>query len=185
MSTRNLKRPTRATPEWSAMERRSIVIPALAVLALGVAGCDRTSDAAAAAAVRSDGLAAVDMVVYKSPTCGCCDLWVDHAEEHGFSVETVDVVEYDELVATKREHGVAMDLGSCHTTLVGGYVVEGHVPGHVIRRLLDERPDIHGLAVPGMPIGSPGMEGPGARPYQVIAIGTDGSRSVYETVDPR
>lgn len=167
------------------MERRSILIPAIAVLALGVAGCDRTADAGAAAAARSDELATADMVVYKSPTCGCCDLWVDHAEEHGFSVETVNVVEYDELVATKREHGVDMDLGSCHTTLVGGYVVEGHVPGHVIRRLLDERPDIHGLAVPGMPIGSPGMEGPGARPYQVIAIGTDGSRSVYETVDPR
>lgn len=169
------------------MEPRSIIIPALAVLVFGVAACDRPSDAgsAAAAAARSHEVADADMVVYKSPTCGCCDLWVDHAEEHGLSVEAIDIVEYDELVATKREHGVDMDLGSCHTTLVGGYVVEGHVPAQVIRRLLDERPDIRGLAVPGMPIGSPGMEGPGARPYQVIAIGTDGSRSVYETVDPR
>jgi hypothetical protein len=77
-----------------------------------------------------------------------------------------------------------MDLGSCHTSVIGGYVVEGHVPAHVIRRLLDEQPPIRGIALPGMPIGSPGMEGPGARPYQVIAIARDGSRSVYEVVDP-
>jgi hypothetical protein len=162
-----------------------LVLP-LAILALtaGFVACDRAPEARAAHVPDPAELTDADMVVYKSPTCGCCDLWVDHARDHGFSVTTVDLVEYDALVAKKREHGVAMDMGSCHTTLVGGYVVEGHVPAHVIQRLLDEQPDIRGLAVPGMPIGSPGMEGPGARPYQVIAIGLDGSRSVYETVDP-
>jgi hypothetical protein len=97
----------------------------------------------------------------------------------------VDLDGYDALVQKKREHGVDWDLGSCHTTLVGGYVVEGHVPAHVIARLLEERPDIRGIAVPGMPIGSPGREGPNARPYHVIAIGHDGARTLFETVDPR
>jgi hypothetical protein len=167
------------------MQPRLFATAALVALAVGAAACDRTPDSRAAASLHAAQLQDADMVVYKSPTCGCCDLWVDHAEEYGFTVATVDIVEYDALVAKKREHGVAMDLGSCHTTLVGGYVVEGHVPATVIQRLLHERPDIHGLAVPGMPIGSPGMEGPNPRPYNVIAVGHDGSRTVFETVDPR
>jgi hypothetical protein len=166
--------------------RTRIILPALtaaAVLALGA--CDRAPEARANQSIDPAALADSEMVVYKSPTCGCCDLWVDHAEEHGFNVTSVDIIDYDLLVAKKREHGIDMDLGSCHTTLVGGYVVEGHVPAHVIQRLLEERPDIHGIAVPGMPIGSPGMEGPNPRPYQVIAIGHDGARTVYDIVDPR
>jgi hypothetical protein len=166
------------------MNTRILLSMGVAAMALAVGGCNGTSDAAAAESARLAEQAGADMVVYKSPTCGCCDLWVDHVEEHGFTTATVDLVEYDELVAKKREHGIAMDLGSCHTSVIGGYVVEGHVPAHVIRRLLDEQPPIRGIAVPGMPIGSPGMEGPGARPYQVIAIARDGSRSVYEVVDP-
>jgi hypothetical protein len=167
------------------MVPRFFIAAALAALTTGVVACDRTPDADAAAVTRAAEMDGFDMVVYKSPTCGCCDLWVDHAQEHGFRVATVDLVEYDALVDKKREHGVAMDLGACHTTLVGGYVVEGHVPAPVIQRLLDEKPDIRGIAVPGMPIGSPGMEGPNPRPYDVIAIGHDGSRSVFETVVPR
>jgi hypothetical protein len=167
------------------MGTRILFATAVAALAMGVAACNGTPEANAAATLRAAELEGFDMVVYKSPTCGCCDLWVDHAEEHGFSVAAVDIVEYDALQGKKREYGVDMDLGSCHTALVGGYVVEGHVPAPVIQRLLDERPDIHGLAVPGMPIGSPGMEGPNPRPYHVIAIARDGSRSVYETVEPR
>jgi hypothetical protein len=166
------------------MKQRTLVPLAALGLAFVVAGCTDSGEARAPAAQRTAELAGADMVVYKSPACGCCDLWVDHAQEHGFSVATVDLVEYDDLVAKKRKHGIDMDLGSCHTTLVGGYVVEGHVPAHVIQRLLEEQPRIRGLAVPGMPIGSPGMEGPNARPYHVIAIGRDGSRTIYETVDP-
>jgi hypothetical protein len=151
---------------------------------LGLAACGGTSDAAMTESARLADAAGADMIVYKSPTCGCCDLWIDHVEDHGIRTTSVDIIEYDALADKKREHGVDMDLGSCHTAVIGGYVVEGHVPAHVIQRLLDERPDVRGIAVPGMPIGSPGMEGPGARPYQVIAIGKDGSRQVYEVVDP-
>jgi hypothetical protein len=166
------------------MNTRTVLLMAVASLALSAGACTGTGDAAVAESARLAEQAGADMLVYKSPYCGCCDLWIEHVEEHGFSTATVDLVEYDEQVAKKREHGVDLDLGSCHTAVIGGYIVEGHVPGHVIRRLLEEQPRIRGLAVPGMPIGSPGMEGPGARPYQVIAIGTDGSRSVYEVVDP-
>lgn len=158
---------------------------AIVALAVGIGACERTPDAHAAETLDLSLVSDTSMVVYKSPTCGCCGLWVDHVRDHGFEAETVDIVAYDDLVAKKREHGIEMDLGSCHTTLIGGYVVEGHVPAHVIHRLLSERPDIRGIAVPGMPIGSPGMEGRDPRPYQVIAIAHDGSRSIFETVDPR
>jgi len=157
----------------------------LVALVIGTSACDRTPDAHAAEPLDMSLLSDTAMVVYKTPTCGCCDLWVDHVREHGFQVETVDIVEYDAFVAMKREHNVDMDLGSCHTSLIGGYVVEGHVPADIIHRLLSERPDIRGIAVPGMPIGSPGMEGPNPQPYQVIAIAHDGSRSLFDTVDPR
>lgn len=124
------------------------------------------------------------LVVYKSPTCGCCGGWVDHMRENGFEVATVDVPEYDALARKKAESGVPNDLGSCHTATLAGYTVEGHVPARVVRRLLRERPDVRGIAVPGMPIGSPGMEGPNPKPYDVIAFRKDGSRVVYETVYP-
>ena len=114
-------------------------------------------------------------VVYKSPTCGCCSAWVDHLREQGFDVEANDVAD---VAQYKREHGVPYDLGSCHTAVIGGYVIEGHVPAADIRRLLAERPDIAGLAVPGMPSGSPGMPGP-AQSYAVIAFDRDGNQQVY------
>lgn len=136
--------------------------------------------AADAAVAAADG----QVVVYKSPTCGCCGGWVDHMRESGYDVATVDVQEYAALAAKKAEHGVPNDLGSCHTAVVDGYTVEGHVPASVIAKLLRERPDIRGIAVPGMPVGSPGMEGPNPQPYDVIAFRQDGSRVVYESVYP-
>lgn len=114
-------------------------------------------------------------LVYKSPTCGCCSAWVDHLREQGFDVEARDVAD---VAQYKLEHGVPYDLGSCHTAVIGGYVIEGHVPAANIRRLLAERPDIAGLAVPGMPSGSPGMPGP-AQSYAVIAFDRDGNQQVY------
>lgn len=120
--------------------------------------------------------AGTEMLVYKSPTCGCCELWVDHAEAHGFEVTVEDVLD---LRPVKAEHGVTPELASCHTTLVDGYVIEGHVPADVIAQLLEERPDIRGLAVPGMPVGSPGMEGGTPEPYDVVAFDRDGNTSVY------
>lgn len=116
--------------------------------------------------------------VYKSPTCGCCSKWVAHLRSHGFVVRTTDTDAVDEL---KTKHGVPRRARSCHTALVGGYVVEGHVPAADVQRLLKERPAIAGIAVAGMPIGSPGMEVPGVKnqPFDVVAFTKDGSTKVF------
>jgi len=116
------------------------------------------------------------VVVYKSPTCGCCGKWVDHLRDNGFQVMVKDRAD---MVPVKDELGVPFGLRSCHTAKVGGYVVEGHVPADQVKRLLDEKPDVAGLAVPGMPMGSPGMEGPRKDPYEVIAFRRDGGTRVY------
>ena len=120
------------------------------------------------------------MTVYKSPTCGCCKLWVDHAQKNGFTVKTVDS---DDLVGVKRELGVPQRLSSCHTVVIGQFLLEGHVPAADVKRLLRERPaGVRGLAGPGMPVGSPGMEqGPAANydRYDVIAFTASGATSVF------
>ena len=116
------------------------------------------------------------VTVYKSPTCGCCSEWVTHLRSAGFDVETENV---QNLVAVKLEHGISAGLGSCHTALIEGYVIEGHVPAEDIQRLLEERPDIAGLSVPGMPVGSPGMEGPNPVPYDVLAFDSQGNVEVF------
>ena len=119
---------------------------------------------------------AADIVVYKSPTCDCCGKWVEHMEKAGFSV---DVENMHDVAPIKREFGVPGRMQSCHTAKVGDYFVEGHVPADLVERLLADKPDIKGLTVPGMPMGSPGMEGPRKDPYKVIAIGKDGRARVY------
>jgi len=112
---------------------------------------------------------AVEMTVYKSPWCGCCEAWIDHLRANGF---TVAVKEQEDLDPVKRAFGVPAAMESCHTAVVDGYVIEGHVPAADIKRLLAERPQARGLAVPGMPAGSPGMEQGGQRdPYEVILFG--------------
>ena len=135
-----------------------------------------TPDAALVADIAAE---APEMHVFKTATCGCCSLWVQHMRDAGFSVVAEDVLD---IVSVKRMSGVDADLHSCHTALVDGYVVEGHVPADVVAKLLAERPDIAGIAVPGMPIGSPGMEGPNPQPYDVIAFSKDGGRSVFAHV---
>jgi hypothetical protein len=117
-----------------------------------------------------------EITVYKSPTCGCCAKWVSHLEENGFEVETSDMAN---VTPMKQRLGVPQALSSCHTAVVGGYVVEGHVPADLIKRLLDEKPEVVGLAVPGMPTGSPGMEGPNPKSYDVIAFKKDGGQEVF------
>lgn len=121
-----------------------------------------------------------DVTVYKSPTCGCCAEWVAHLRRHGFRVKVEDVAD---LQPIKARYGVPAPLQSCHTGLVDGYVVEGHVPADLIERLLRERPLVVGLAVPGMPVGSPGMEVPGARAdrYQVVTFDRSGRTGVFAT----
>lgn len=121
--------------------------------------------------------------VYKTPTCGCCSKWVDHLKANGFAVRTTDL---DDLDAIKKKHGVPVDLGSCHTAVVGGYVIEGHVPATDVRRLLKQRPRIAGIAVPSMPAGSPGMEVPSGKvqAYRVLAFENDGKTSIYASHGP-
>ena len=120
---------------------------------------------------------ASEVTVYKSPTCGCCTKWVDHMQANGFRVKAIDT---EDVVKHKLANGVPYELGSCHTAMVGGYVIEGHVPASDIKRLLKERPPVRGLAVPGMPIGSPGMEqGAHKQRYDVLTFDKQGKTAVY------
>lgn len=116
--------------------------------------------------------------VYKTPTCGCCTKWVEHLRAHGFTVRTTDVASLAEIKARQR---VPPHVQSCHTAVVNGYVVEGHVPARDVRRLLTDRPAVVGLAVAGMPTGSPGMEVPGraAQAYNVLAFDKHGKTEVF------
>ena len=146
------------------MRNRPLVGIALSVLGLALA----------AGTPRAEGPAPVEIEVYRTPTCGCCGKWVDHLRGAGFRVAVHNL---DDLSAVKAAYRVPRELASCHTGLVDGYVVEGHVPASDIRRLLRERPEVRGIAVPKMPLGSPGMEHPDPRrhqPYSVLAFGDDG-----------
>ena len=121
------------------------------------------------------------VTVYKSPTCGCCGKWVEHLRQAGLQVE---VRETGNLDAVKQRLGVSRKLGSCHTATVGGYIVEGHVPAAQVQRLLREKPPVAGIAVPGMPVGSPGMEGPGGKPYQVVSWRKGGTVEMVSVEQP-
>lgn len=157
----------------NAKRKRTIGLVA-AVVVLAASG-------GAALAVKQPAAAAgPEITVYKSPTCGCCTAWVEHLRENGFDVNAQDT---DQLARIKADHGVPRGLQACHTAVVDGYIIEGHVPAEVIRRFLDEAPDAAGLAVPGMPVGSPGMEVPGRpdEPYDILAFDRDGKTSVYES----
>ena len=117
--------------------------------------------------------------VWKDPNCGCCHLWLEHLQAHGFAVQIHDVGN----TAARKRLGMPEKLGSCHTARVGGYVIEGHVPAADIQRLLREKPQALGLAVPGMPIGSPGMDGPEYKgrkdAYAVLLVQRDGSTRTF------
>jgi hypothetical protein len=152
------------------MDRRDFLLTAL--------GAVSVSTVAARAATAQQQLPA--MTVYKDPNCGCCANWVDHARKAGFTVRVSDT---SDLAGVKRELGVPGRLASCHTVVVGSFLVEGHVPADDVKRLLREKPaGVRGIAVPGMPIGSPGMEqGPpsGYQRYDVLAFTADGKTSVF------
>jgi len=116
------------------------------------------------------------ITVYKSPTCGCCSKWVRHLQDNGFEVEAID---RKDMNSVKSAAGIPRQLASCHTAIIDGYVIEGHVPAVDIRRLLKERPDVAGLTVPGMPMGSPGMEGPRQDKYNVLTFTRSGDTTIF------
>jgi hypothetical protein len=163
------------------MSKQAISITAVTLLV--------SSALAASLGLFSSRLHAQEVTVYKSPNCGCCNKWVEHLRENGFTVEPRDVVNLNRI---KLDNGITPETASCHTAFVGDYVVEGHVPADAIRRLLAERPDIKGITVPGMPVGSPGMEpaghtghdhdhGHGGARYQILTFDADGNTTVYAT----
>lgn len=119
------------------------------------------------------------MTVYKSATCGCCKNWVEHMKANGFDVKAIDV---DDIDKVKRDHGVPAAAESCHTGIVNGYVVEGHVPADAVMKMLKEKPAIAGIGVPGMPMGAPGMEMPNGQkePYTIVAFDKAGKTTVYQ-----
>ena len=153
----------------------------LAIMA-GLSACAPTTGAPVAVVAAVEQSAEVHglpvALVHKSPTCGCCGLWVDHLKEAGFQVE---VRNSEDVMPVKQRLGVPYGKGSCHTAEIAGYFIEGHVPAEDIKRLLAEKPDAKGLVLPGMPMGSPGMEGPEgtARPYTVELVGRDGTTSPF------
>lgn len=134
--------------------------------------------------VATQATATATVEVYKSPTCGCCDKWIDHMRDHGFTVKTHDVGNKE----IRKKSGISETVGSCHTALVNGYAIEGHVPAPDVIRLLKEKPKAIGLAVPDMPHGSPGMEGSRSDPYNVLLLKernqTRMDSTIYNRYDP-
>jgi hypothetical protein len=121
--------------------------------------------------------AGLEITVYKSPTCGCCNKWVKHLEDNGFDVKAKNVTD---VIPYKIKYGVTPQLASCHTAVVDGYTIEGHVPASDIKRLLREKPALQGISVPQMPVGTPGMEqGDRKDPYQVISFDRDGRTGIF------
>ena len=129
---------------------------------------------AAAFSAAAQTLPTVEM--YKNPYCGCCGQWAEHLRKNGFQVVAHDV---EDITAKRASLGMPARLGSCHTAKVGGYLLEGHVPAADVRRLLKEKPRALGLAVPGMPAGSPGMDIPNSPPYETLLVAKDGGTTVF------
>jgi hypothetical protein len=118
------------------------------------------------------------ITVYKDPGCGCCKKWIEHLVRHGYRVDAKDTRDMTEI---KRTLGIPEGVTACHTAVVNGYLIEGHVPADDIARLLTEKPKVAGLAVPGMPMGSPGMDGPVTQHYQVLSFDKNGKTKVFAT----
>ncbi len=174
-------------------------LPLALILALGLSACGGSADAdttdpqdvppSVATSMDAETHAAATptdanpetLHVYKTATCGCCGKWVEHMQANGFEVE-VHELSQAELYDTKTEKGIGPDLQSCHTAEIAGYLVEGHVPADDLKRLLKEKPEgVKGIAVPGMPVGSPGMEMPDrpAEAYDVVTFDASGDTEVF------
>ncbi|MBK9978146.1 MAG: DUF411 domain-containing protein [Gemmatimonadetes bacterium] len=162
------------------MKRPSIILLSAFALVFTLAGASAARDGADLRPLSAPSGAKTVIQVYKSPTCGCCTSWVEHIRDSGFQAEVIDVTDVA-LQQRKSKLGVGPRLASCHTAIVNGYVVEGHVPAADIKRMLSEKPAIIGIAAPGMPVGSPGMEVPGGRKdtYDVVAFSKGGATRVF------
>lgn len=166
------------------LSRRALMGGMVALAGVAVAGCSKSREIAdssprTSAGDRTPGAVPASMTVYRDPNCGCCEAWAGLARQAGYSVNLVDRAD---MPAIKRQLGIPKQLASCHTARVGDYVIEGHVPLAAVQRLLRSKSrDIAGLAVPGMPRGSPGMEMPGGAgdPYQVMAFDKSGRITVF------
>lgn len=153
------------------MTKMRFIVAGTAIAALAVA--------AGVAAQPKPVSSRIAAVVYKTPSCGCCSVWVEHLRANGFQVETKDVSS-DQVRAVSKAAGLPEDGTSCHTAKIGNYVVEGHVPASDIHRLLKEKPAVAGIAAPGMPMGSPGMDQGGAKEaYDVVSFTKDGKMTVF------
>ena len=148
------------------------------VLALGSALFALALTTGASAPSVKPTLKETKITVYKDPGCRCCKNWIDHLIKHGYGVDAKDTPAMAEV---KRTLGVPDALTSCHTAVVNGYLIEGHVPAADIARLLKQKPKVVGLAVPGMPMGPPGMEGPASQHYQVLSFDKNGKTKVFAT----
>ncbi len=160
-----------------------LAVAAVAILAMGCSNAaDTTKETSQTNSAHVAESAAVQMkpevVMYKPPTCNCCTGWAEHLQRAGFKVV---IHKRDDMQAIKAEHGVTRKLASCHTAIVDGYVIEGHVPAADVERLLKERPDIVGLTAPGMPQKAPGMQSPGLPPrgYEVLAFNKSGTTTLF------
>ncbi len=153
------------------MQNRSIILTRRSALAIFTAGLVLPTFSALAQSPA--------ITVHKDPNCGCCTGWVRHLKDAGF---VVTVEETADLRAVRKRLGVPTDLAACHTAEIGGYVIEGHVPALALRQLLEKRPAAVGLAVPGMPAGSPGMEGGTPRKYDVVLFGPSGRQSFLQFI---
>ena len=170
---RNAQRKVRSK-ERKALPLVLVIAAAVAAVVMGAVWLSAPSTTRAEAA---------DVVVYKRPSCTCCNAWVAHLRDHGLNVETIAVTE---TTVAQAELGVPQSLAACHTAKAGDYWIEGHVPADLVKQLLDEQPsDIRGLAVPGMPVGSPGMEGANPQPYSVFRVTTAGETEEYVTREGR
>ena len=171
-STPRALRPARGVRSATSMSRRQWIVVAAggAALALGGERWWRLRNPRVLDANRTP------IVVYASPSCVCCHAWMNHMTDNGFDVAKELVSDVSPL---KKRYGVPESLWSCHTAVVGGYIIEGHVPADLVQKVMTERANIVGLATPGMPAGSPGMEGLRREPYDVISFTRDGAIAVY------
>ncbi len=176
------------------MKKSAAILMAITSLASATA-CSKKTQESSAQTVAADAAALAAQVasvattsvpsadaphikVYKDANCGCCKAWIEHLQQNGFVVEAMDM---PDLSAVKTRYGVKEEIQACHTGIVNGYAIEGHVPADVILKMLKEKPAIAGLAVPGMPAGSPGMEGAIKEKYDVLTFDRAGRTTVYAT----